>query len=57
MILLHGGLGHGGNWGHQVPALVAAGYQAIVIDSRPSLGTTVAITLPLHAEIRVDAAA
>jgi len=34
VILLHGGLGHGGNWGHQVPALVAAGYQAIVIDSR-----------------------
>lgn len=34
VILLHGGLGHGGNWGHQVPALVAAGYRAIVIDSR-----------------------
>ena len=34
VILLHGGLGHGGNWGNQVPALVAAGYQAIVIDSR-----------------------
>ena len=34
VILLHGGLGHGGNWGHQVPALVAAGYRAILIDSR-----------------------
>lgn len=34
VILLHGGLGHSGNWGHQVPALVAAGYQAIVVDSR-----------------------
>jgi non-heme chloroperoxidase len=34
VILLHGGLGHSGNWGYQVPALVAQGYQAIVIDSR-----------------------
>ena len=34
VILLHGGLGNAGNWGHQVPALVAAGYRAIVIDSR-----------------------
>ena len=34
VILLHGGLGHGGNWGHQVPALLAAGYRAVVIDSR-----------------------
>lgn len=34
VILLHGGLGHGGNWGYQVPALVAAGYRPIVIDSR-----------------------
>jgi pimeloyl-ACP methyl ester carboxylesterase len=34
VVLLHGGLGHGGNWAKQVPALVAAGYQAIVIDSR-----------------------
>jgi hypothetical protein len=24
-ILLHGGLGHSGNWGYQVPALVDAG--------------------------------
>src|SRR5687768_3319321 len=34
VILLHGGLGHGGNWGYQVPALVSDGYGAVVIDSR-----------------------
>ena len=34
VILLHGGFGHGGNWGYQVPTLVAKGYQAILIDSR-----------------------
>nr|WP_230947400.1 alpha/beta fold hydrolase [Burkholderia territorii] len=34
VVLLHGGLGHGGNWGNQVPALLEAGYRAIVIDSR-----------------------
>ena len=34
VILLHGGLGHSGNWGYQVPALLASGYRAIVIDSR-----------------------
>ena len=34
VILLHGGLGHSGNWGYQVPALVESGYRAIVIDSR-----------------------
>jgi pimeloyl-ACP methyl ester carboxylesterase len=34
VILLHGGLGHSGNWGHQVPALIASGYRAVVIDSR-----------------------
>lgn len=34
VILLHGGLGHGGNWGYQVPALVASGYRAILMDSR-----------------------
>src|SRR5262245_32289554 len=33
-ILLHGGLGHSGNWGYQVPAVVRSGYRAIVIDSR-----------------------
>src|SRR5947209_1200524 len=34
VILLHGGLGHSGNWGYQVPALLASGYRAILIDSR-----------------------
>ena len=34
VVLLHGGLGHGGNWGYQVPALVDAGYRAVLIDSR-----------------------
>ena len=34
VILLHGGLGHSGNWGYQVPALMDAGYRAVVIDSR-----------------------
>src|SRR5262245_46963920 len=34
VILLHGGLGHSGNWGHQVPALIAAGHRVILIDSR-----------------------
>jgi pimeloyl-ACP methyl ester carboxylesterase len=34
VILLHGGLGHSGNWGYQVPALVQNGYCAVLIDSR-----------------------
>ncbi|OLL32105.1 alpha/beta hydrolase [Burkholderia sp. SRS-W-2-2016] len=34
VILLHGGLGHSGNWGYQVPALLAAGHRVIAIDSR-----------------------
>jgi pimeloyl-ACP methyl ester carboxylesterase len=34
VVLLHGGLGHRGNWGYQVPALVEAGYRVILIDSR-----------------------
>ena len=34
VVLLHGGLGHSGNWGYQVAALVANGYRAILIDSR-----------------------
>lgn len=34
VILLHGGLGHSGNWGYQVPALIDSGYRAVVIDSR-----------------------
>ena len=34
VILLHGGLGHSGNWGYQIPALTGAGYRAVLIDSR-----------------------
>src|SRR5271170_5843539 len=34
VILLHGGLGHSGNWGYQVPALITNGYRAVAIDSR-----------------------
>lgn len=34
VILLHGGLGHSGNWGYQVPALVRSGYRTVVLDSR-----------------------
>jgi pimeloyl-ACP methyl ester carboxylesterase len=34
VILLHGGLGHSGNWGYQIPALAKSGYRAILIDSR-----------------------
>ncbi len=34
VVLLHGGLGNAGNWAYQVPALVAAGYRVVGIDSR-----------------------
>ena len=34
VILLHGGLGHSGNWGYQVPMLVSSGHRAVLIDSR-----------------------
>lgn len=34
IILQHGGLGHGGNFAYQVPALVGAGRGVIVVDSR-----------------------
>jgi pimeloyl-ACP methyl ester carboxylesterase len=34
VILLHGGLGHSGNWGYQVPALVDAGHRVVLVDSR-----------------------
>jgi alpha-beta hydrolase superfamily lysophospholipase len=34
VILLHGGLGHSGNWSYQVHSLLRNGYQPIVIDSR-----------------------
>ncbi len=34
VILLHGSLGHSGNWGYQVPALVKSGFRVVLIDSR-----------------------
>lgn len=34
VILLHGGLGHSGNWGYQIPALLDAGHRVVLIDSR-----------------------
>jgi pimeloyl-ACP methyl ester carboxylesterase len=34
VVLLHGGLGHSGNWGYQLPALVGCGYRVVLIDSR-----------------------
>ncbi|HEY6375137.1 MAG TPA: alpha/beta hydrolase, partial [Edaphobacter sp.] len=34
IILLHGGNGHSGNWGYQVPALISNGHRVILIDSR-----------------------
>lgn len=34
VLLLHGGLGHGGNWGYQVPALLDDGYRVVLLDSR-----------------------
>ena len=34
VLLLHGGLGHSGNWGYQVPATLENGYRPIVVDSR-----------------------
>jgi len=34
VIMLHGGLGHSGNWGGQVPSLIRHGYRVILVDSR-----------------------
>jgi pimeloyl-ACP methyl ester carboxylesterase len=34
VILLHGGFGNAENWGYQLPALLEAGYQAVLIESR-----------------------
>ena len=34
VVLLHGGLGHSGNWGYQVPVLVKSGFRVVLIDSR-----------------------
>ena len=50
VILLHGGLGNSGNWGYQVPELVKAGYQVILIDSRGH-GRSTYDTQPLSYEL------
>lgn len=34
VILLHGGLGHSGNWAFQIDAITGNGYSAIVVDTR-----------------------
>ncbi|MDZ5453920.1 alpha/beta hydrolase [Labrys sp. ZIDIC5] len=34
VVLLHGGLGHAGNWGYQLQDLRAAGYRVVLVDSR-----------------------
>lgn len=34
VILLHGGMASSRSWGAQVPALIHAGYRAVLIDSR-----------------------
>ncbi|MDR9776827.1 alpha/beta hydrolase [Rhizobium hidalgonense] len=34
VILLHGGLGHSGNWGYQLQALIDSGRRVVLIDSR-----------------------
>jgi len=34
VILLHGGMGHAGNFAYQVPPLVEAGYGVVLVDSR-----------------------
>lgn len=34
VLLLHGGMGNANNFGHQVPALIEAGYRVVVVDSR-----------------------
>lgn len=34
VVLLHGGLGNSGNFGHQLGPLVEAGYRTVLIDSR-----------------------
>ncbi|MFQ6162538.1 alpha/beta fold hydrolase [Sinorhizobium meliloti] len=34
VVLLHGGLGHSGNWGYQLAPLLEAGRRVVLIDSR-----------------------
>jgi hypothetical protein len=48
VILLHGGLGHSGNWGYQVPMLVGSGYRTVLIDSRAATAAVHAICGPLR---------
>ncbi len=50
VILLHGGNGHSGNWGYQVPAVVSAGYRAVLINSRGH-GTSTRDTRPYTYEL------
>lgn len=34
VLLLHSGLGHGGDWARTAPALIAAGFTLVLVDSR-----------------------
>jgi len=34
VVFLHGGMGNSSNWAYQLPEIVAAGYTAVVVDSR-----------------------
>ncbi|ABR60599.1 alpha/beta fold hydrolase [Sinorhizobium medicae] len=34
VLLLHGGLGHSGNWGYQLAPLLEAGHRVVLVDSR-----------------------
>ena len=38
VIMLHGGLGHSGNWGYQVPGLMSFGYRVVLSDSPAKVG-------------------
>lgn len=53
VVLLHGGLGHSGNWGYQVPAIVAQGYQVTLIDSRGH-GRSTRNNLPYSYELMAE---
>lgn len=53
VILLHGGMSSSRSWGGQVPALMAAGYRAILIDSRGHGRSTLG-NRPLSYELMAD---
>jgi pimeloyl-ACP methyl ester carboxylesterase len=53
VILLHGGMGNGDHWSHQVPAL-ASKLNVIVIDSRGQGRSTRTKTAPSHALMAAD---